>query len=84
MIRNFLKKNLFSFGIHHFFKTVGRYKVMKDDSIGSGLPEYQTFLLAAFYMDPIFHVLAYFSTQFCMVPFVVLVTSYGSSSNVRS
>ena len=39
VMSDFLIWNLLVSGIHHFFNTVGWYRVMKDDSIGSGLPE---------------------------------------------
>ena len=43
------RRNLSNSGTHHFFKTVGWYTVMKDDSTGSGLPECQlSFLVTAF------------------------------------
>ena len=37
--RNFLIQNLFSFGIHHSFNTVGWHWVIKENGIGSSLPE---------------------------------------------
>ena len=59
-----LIQNLFSFGIYHFFKTVDWNGVMKDDSIGSSLPECQSFVLKTFDLVlvhfPIYCVLVHF------------------------
>ena len=62
----------FSFGMFHFFKTVGTYRVAKDESIGACVPKQcQSFVLSTFHIDPVFCILT-LSIPFGEVPVVVL------------
>ena len=57
---NLVLQDFFSFGVYHFFKTVGWHRVVEDDSVGFRLPKNQSSNLRTFQVDPIHCILVHF------------------------